>query len=108
MIGRKQIVLDLEGAIAAFDLHVDAIRFGIKGEGGTVIIHCNIQFPELTSCPDSVRIVMKSKGIYEKYFDFDMKRISDEKLTVGHFELRSMITHRLTGPFYVKQDFLAV
>ena len=44
----------------------------------------------------------------EKNFDFDMKRISDEKLTVGHFELRSMITHRLTGPFYVKQDFLAV
>ena len=51
---------------------------------------------------------MESKGIDEKNFDFDMKRISDEKLTVGHFELRSMITHRLTGPFYVKQDFLAV
>ena len=108
MIGRKQSILDPEGAIAAFDLYAVAIRFGVKGEGSTVIIHRNIQFPELTSRPDSVRIVLEAKGIDEKNFDFDMKCISDEKLTVVHFELCSMITYPLTGPFYVEQDFLAV
>ena len=108
MIGRKQDILDPEGTITAFDLHAVTIRFGVKGEVGTVIIHCNLQFLELTSCPDSVRVVMKAKGIDEKNFDFDMKCISDEKLTVVHFELCSMITYPLTGPFYVEQDFLAV
>ena len=51
---------------------------------------------------------MESKGIDEKNFNFDMKRISDEKLTVVHFELCPMITDRLTSPFYVEHDFLAV
>ena len=51
---------------------------------------------------------MESKGIDEKNFNFDMKRISDEKLTVVHFELCPMITDRLTSPFYVEHDFFAV